>query len=306
MIDWQSTDTDELSAAAREYLELLLQEEGVDLDAAAATAAIAAISPRGAAAIELSFAQQRLWFLAQLEPESTAYNVPAALRITGSLEVAALALGLGEVVRRHEVLRTAIHTVDGRPLAAVAAAGGPFPLPVVDLSGLAADRRLAAAGGLVDRELLRPFDLARAPLLRATLVALEPAEHLVLLTLHHVVSDGWSVGILVRELGALYQAFHQRRPSPLPPLSIQYADFAVWQRHHLTGELLARLLGYWRERLTGAPPVIALPTDRPRPAVPSMRGAHRPLRLPAALGAAVDSLGLALGATPFMTLLAAV
>ncbi|HTQ80706.1 MAG TPA: condensation domain-containing protein, partial [Thermoanaerobaculia bacterium] len=306
MIDWSGADTDELSPAEREYMELLLREEGVDLESTQP------IAPRGDAAIELSFAQQRLWFLAQLEPESTVYNVPAALHLKGRLDVAALARSLGEIVARHEVLRTSLQTFEGEPLAEVAAATGVLPLAVVDLSGLGGlgelgmEVRRREAGMLADREVRRPFDLSRAPLLRATLIALGPEEHLALLTLHHIVSDGWSVGVLVREMGALYEAFRAGRPSPLPPLPVQYADFAAWQRRRLSGELLAGQLGYWRERLSGAPPVITLPTDRPRPAVQSMRGAQQPLQLPAALGEAVDALGLGEGATPFMNLLAAV
>ena len=299
MIDWSGAETDELTPEARELLERLLEEEGVDL-----AEEEGAIAPRDGAGIELSFAQQRLWFLAQLEPDSSAYNVPSALRLAGPLDVAALARSLGEVVRRHEVLRTAIHTVEGKPRAEAAAAGGLFRMPVVDLSGLAPERRLAEAGGLADREALRPFDLAKPPLLRGALVVLEPADHLVLLTLHHIVSDGWSVGVLVREMGALYEAFHRGLPSPLPPLPIQYADFAAWQRRELTGEVLERHLAYWRERLAGAPPVITLPADRPRPPVRSPRGARLPVRLPAPLGAAADALGLAEGATPYMTLVA--
>ncbi|HYG61864.1 MAG TPA: condensation domain-containing protein, partial [Thermoanaerobaculia bacterium] len=298
MIDWSNADQDELSPAAREYLELLLREEGVELDSTGT------IGPRGSAAVELSFAQQRLWFLAQLEPGSTAYNVPAALRLSGALDVAALARSLGEVVRRHEVLRTAIRTVAGQPAAEIIEMKGPFPLPLVDLSGLPPARRRGEAGGLVEREELRPFDLTHAPLLRSTIVVLGPAEHLALLTMHHIVSDGWSVGVLVREMGALYEAFRQGRPLPLPPLSIQYADFASWQRRELTGDTLARHLGYWRERLAGAPPVITLPTDRPRPPVRDLRGARLPVRLPSPLGEAADALGQLYGATPFMTLLA--
>jgi amino acid adenylation domain-containing protein/non-ribosomal peptide synthase protein (TIGR01720 family) len=300
MRDWSDTEADELSPAAREVLEMLLQEEGVDFGTAET------IAPRGTAAVELSFSQQRLWFLAQLEPESAVYNVPAALRLIGSLDIAALTMSLGEVVRRHEVLRTAIHTFEGEPLAEVAAADGQLPLPVVDLSALDAEGRHGAARDLVDREVRCPFDLAQAPLLRGTLIVLQPAEHLLLLTMHHIVSDGWSVGVLVREVGALYEACRQGRPSPLPPLPIQYADFAAWQRRRLTGELLDRQLAYWRERLAGAPPVITLPTDRPRPAVQSMRGARRLLRLPVALGEVIDTFSHAEGVTPFMTLVAAV
>src|SRR5580693_2547829 len=297
-------DADELSAEQRALFDLLLQQETAEIGAALEPI------PRRADAGEapLSLPQQRLWFLAQLEPASSAYNMHAALRTTGALDLSALARSLGEIVRRHEVLRTAIGNVEGRPLARVVAAdrlSRALPLPLVDLSGLASGRRLAAAGELIDDEGLRPFDLARAPLLRGLVIALQPREHLLSLTLHHIVSDGWSVAILVREVGELYASFQGGGLSPLPSLPIQYADFAVWQRQQLSGRLES-LLGHWRERLNGAPPVVSLPTDRPRPAVRSLRGGRLPLEFPAGLGAAVDALGLADGATPFMTLLALV
>jgi hypothetical protein len=289
--------TDELSAEQRELFERLLASDDVELGAE-----VEAIPRRqDSAEIALSFAQQRLWFLAQLEPESAVYNVPAALRLAGPLDVAALGRSLSEVVRRHEVLRTAIFIVDGAPRAVVANGSETVPLPVVDLSGLASERRLATAGRLAQRAARSPFNLARAPLLHGILLALEPGLYLGSLTMHHIVSDGWSVGVLVREVGALYEAFRQGLPSPLPELPIQYADFAAWQRQRLTGELLNRQLAYWRAQLTGAPPVLALPTDRPRPAVPTGRGANRLLRLPTALGEAVDALGAATGGSPVIS-----
>ncbi|HZF12188.1 MAG TPA: amino acid adenylation domain-containing protein, partial [Thermoanaerobaculia bacterium] len=254
----------------------------------------------------LSFAQQRLWFIHQLDPESPAYNVPAAIELTGRLDRAALAAALGEVVARHEVLRTTFPAVEGRPVARVAAPGG-FSLPLIDLQGLPEEERAEAVRRLGAEEAERPFDLARGPLLRAALLRPSAEEHVLLLDLHHIAFDGWSVGVLVRELAALYAAHAastEGSPSPLPPLVVQYADFAAWQRDWLRGAVLDAQLGYWRERLAGAPAALALPTDRPRPAVRSGRGAVQPVRLPATLAGALAALARREAATLFMVLLA--
>jgi amino acid adenylation domain-containing protein/non-ribosomal peptide synthase protein (TIGR01720 family) len=261
--------------------------------------------------VPLSFAQERLWFLDQLEGPSAQYNMPAALALSGDLRLPALARALDEVVRRHEVLRTTFGAADGRPFQVVHA-GYPQASPrwpLVDLSRLAGRRGGSGAGDgaladLARREARRPFDLARGPLARATVVRRGPGEHVLLLTLHHAVADGWSMGVLVRELSALYAAFAAGRPSPLPDLAVQYADFALWQREWLQGAAMEERLAYWLERLDGLPPSLDLPTDRPRPAVLSSRGGHRPLRLPAALAAGLDRLARRSGATPFMTVLA--
>src|SRR5882724_10345567 len=259
--------------------------------------------------LPLSFAQQRLWFLDQLEPGSPFYNIPAALRVDGPLAVPVLALSLGEIVRRHEALRTVFVAREGAPTQVIQAPA-PFALPVVDLSGLAAAEREARAQALTGEEAGRPFDLGAlhgGPLLRGRLLLLaEGAEgdHVVLLTVHHIVSGGWSMGILVRELAALYAAFSAGQPSPLPELPVQYADFAVWQRSWLVGEVLAREVSFWRAQLAGLPPLLELPTDRPRPAVQSFRGATRPVGLPAALTRQARSLARREGATLFMVLLA--
>ena len=212
--------------------------------------------------LPLSFAQQRLWFLDQLEPGSRVYNLPVTVELRGRLDPASLAAALGEVVRRHEALRTTFRTVAGEPVQVVAEDSGFIP-PLIDLQGLPGRgeaSRLAAA------EARRPFDLGCGPLLRAALLRLGAEEHVVLMTMHHIVSDGWSMGVLVRELGALYAAFTARLPSPLPELAIQYADFAAWQRQYLSGERLAAELGWWRGQLAGMSPVLELPVDHPRPA----------------------------------------
>ncbi|HVO10122.1 MAG TPA: amino acid adenylation domain-containing protein [Vicinamibacteria bacterium] len=253
---------------------------------------------------ELSFAQQRLWFFDQLQPQSAAYNLFLPLRHRGALDPDALGRALREVVRRHEVLRTRFHAVGGRPVAEVDAEPS-VALPLVDLSDLAGADGEAAARRLAREENARPFDLARGPLLRAKLLRLRADDHLLLLTMHHIVSDGWSMGVLVRELGRLYEAFRAGCPSPLPELAIQYADFAAWQRRWLEGGALAEQLAYWRRRLQGSPPVLELPTDRPRPAVQSFRGAVTRRALGRALSEEVRALGSGEGASLFMTLLAA-
>jgi amino acid adenylation domain-containing protein len=256
--------------------------------------------------LPLSYAQERLWFLDQWSPGGFAYNVPQAVRLAGGLDRTALARGLTEVVRRHETLRTAFPVADGgRPIQVIGPPPAVVPLPLVDLAGLPADSREPAARALVAAEAQRPFDLARGPLLAAFLLRLEGREHVLLLNLHHIVSDGWSTGVLIRELGALYQAFVAEQPSPLPELPLQYADFAQWQRRWLSGDTLAQHLAYWRERLAGAPGLLELPADRPRPPVQSFRGASLFFTLETPLSETLRSLAQREGATLFMVLLAA-
>ncbi|HEX3528164.1 MAG TPA: non-ribosomal peptide synthase/polyketide synthase [Thermoanaerobaculia bacterium] len=259
--------------------------------------------PAGAGA-PLSFAQERLWFLAQLQPASPAYNIPAAVRLRGRLDVAALAATLTEVLRRHEVLRTSFPESDGRPVQQVAPAM-PFPLPVVDLRGMAAGEREPEARRRMAAEARQPFDLARGPVLRAVLLVLGETDHLLLLTLHHIVSDGWSTGVFVREVGSLYPAFAMGGTSPLPELPVQYADYAWWQRSRLTGEVMAAHLSWWRGQLGDRPPVLELPAGRPRPATEVSRAASEPFALAEDLTEGLLSLGRAQGATLFMSALAA-
>ncbi|WP_437630406.1 non-ribosomal peptide synthase/polyketide synthase [Sorangium sp. So ce854] len=274
-------------------------------------------------ALPLSFAQQRLWFLAQLAPDSAFYNVAGAVRVEGPLDGAALEESFQEIVRRHEALRTTFAAVDGAPRQVIAPpdARARLPFERVDLRALPAPDRDAAVRRRAAEEARRPFDLARGPLARATLLQLADAEHVLLLTMHHIVSDGWSVGVLLRELSALYDALRRggsgERPSPLPALEVQYADFALWQRRWLTEELLEAQLGYWRRQLGGADgaasaasprgpvPALELPTDRPRPAAQTFRGAAQAVRLPADLSARLRALCRREGVTPFMALLAA-
>jgi len=263
--------------------------------------------------LPLSFAQQRLWFLHQMEPESPFYNIPAGVRLTGALDVDALRRALGEIVHRHESLRTTfaatadgsvqvVHPQGDRGQGTGDGEHGGFHLPVYDLR---ADPDAEAEARRIARmEAETPFDLTRDLLLRAVLVRVAEDEHLLVLNLHHVAGDGWSVGVLFRELAALYAAFRAGEPSPLPDLPVQYADFAVWQREWLREEVLEAQLAYWRGRLAGAPAVLELPTDRPRPATQSYRGAVVPFDVPAGLAARLREAARRADATPFMVLLA--
>ena len=255
-------------------------------------------------AFPCSFAQERLWFLDQLFPGSPLYNIPAALRLSGALDVEALTRGLNEIVARHESLRTTIVAVDGQPLQFIDRRAS-VSLPVVDLGGLPQSEREGRARRLVEEEARRPFDLARGPLLRAGLLRLDEEDHVLLLTMHHIVSDEWSSGIFYGELATLYEAFRAGRPSPLGELPIQYADFAIWQREWLQGEVLEAQLSYWMEQLGGVPALLELPTDRPRRAEQTDRGGWESLGLPREVSERLRALGREEGATPFMTHLAA-
>ncbi|WP_437681732.1 amino acid adenylation domain-containing protein [Sorangium sp. So ce131] len=261
--------------------------------------------PRGDAPPAMSFAQERLWFLQQLDPESPAYNMAAAVRLSGDLDREALHGCLCEVVRRHEALRATFATdADGSGVQRIAPAVA-LPLPVFDLSGMPEAEREGALARVAREEAERPFDLAEGPLVRSALVRLGATEHVWLLGMHHIVSDDWSIGVFVREVSALYAAFAAGRPSPLPPLPIQYADHARWQRQALSGEALERELAYWTRQLPGIPGALELPADRPRPAAQSFRGGEVPVVLPAELAQALRALSLRENATLFMTLLAA-
>ncbi|HZW34326.1 MAG TPA: amino acid adenylation domain-containing protein, partial [Isosphaeraceae bacterium] len=252
--------------------------------------------------LPLSFAQQALWFLDRLTPQAPTFNVPAAVRITGPLDVPALERSFHEILRRHEALRTAFPAADGRPVPVIAPSLAP-PLTPVDLSTLDEAERTECARRLAVEESRRPFDLAAGPLIRAQVLRLDDQEHVILLTMHHIITDGWSMGVAARELAALYEAYTTGSASPLAELPIQYADYAAWQRAYLQGEVLAGLLAYWSERLAGLNP-LELPTDRPRPAVRSGRGDVRFFDLSPELAAGLRDLSRREGATLFMTLLA--
>ncbi len=251
--------------------------------------------------LPLSFAQQRLWLVDRIEPGSPAYNMPFALRLRGALDADALRASLDALVRRHETLRTTFAERGGEPVQVIHAPA-PVALPVVDLRGVRPAER--EAGRLAAEEALRPFDLARGPLLRGALLRLGGDDHVLCLNLHHIVSDGWSMGVLVREVSALHAAFSRGEAPRLPELPVQYADFAVWQRLWLRGETLEAQIGYWKERLRGAPPLLEIPTDRPRAARPGAQAASHAFAFPPRLSERVRELSRGEGATLFMTLLA--
>ncbi len=252
-------------------------------------------------AAPLSSMQERLWFLAQLSPQNTAYNLAIPLRLLGPLHEAALARALQEIVRRHDVLRASFPAVDGVPRQVIAPVFD-LPLPLVDLCHLPTEARAEQVQAILEQERAQLFDLSSGPLLRALLLRFDDQDHLLMLDVHHIVFDGWSAGVLGRELAMLYSAFADDQPSPLPPLPIQYTDFARWQQEHLRGEVLAQHLAYWHAALVDAPLVLDLPTDRPRLPIQSGQGAAVPLVLPADLTGALTTLSHRTGCTLFMTL----
>ncbi|MFP2932073.1 amino acid adenylation domain-containing protein, partial [Pyxidicoccus sp. 3LG] len=254
--------------------------------------------------LPLSFAQQRLWVVDQLQPGSSNYNIGTALRMEGRLDAEALRRALEHLVSRHEALRTTFMLKAGQPVQ-VLHPHVAWTLPLTDLGALPADAREAEARRLATEEAVRPFDLATGPLLRTRLIRLDAGEHVLVLVLHHIVSDGWSMGVLVREVVAGYEAFASGTSPALPPLPVQYADFAAWQRQWLQGDVLTREVAWWKEQLSGAPQVLDLTTDKPRPAIRSPRGAIVPVHLDRELSERLVSFARQEGATPFMVLLAA-
>ncbi|BDA68754.1 hypothetical protein CAL7716_029200 [Calothrix sp. PCC 7716] len=253
--------------------------------------------------LPLSFAQQRLWFLAQLEPDSPFYNIPAAVRLQGLLNIEALQQSFNSIVRRHEALRTNFQTREGQAVVIISQEN-PLTLSIFDISDLPQNQQEAEIKQQAAQEAQQPFDISSDLLLRVKLLRLGEQEHIVLLTMHHIVSDGWSIGVLVEELATLYQVFCNGQPSPLPPLSIQYVDFAAWQRQWLQGQALETQLSYWLKQLENAPKVLELPTDHPRPAIQTFRGATYSFELSKELSVALNKLSQQQGTTLFMTLLA--
>ncbi|BDI19846.1 hypothetical protein ANSO36C_56480 [Nostoc cf. commune SO-36] len=256
------------------------------------------------AELALSYAQQRLWFLDQFEPDSPFYNMPLALHLAGTLNVAALEQSLQEIIIRHEALRTNFITVDGKPSQIIQTESS-WTVSIVDLKHLSTTEREIATQQLAQQEAIQPFNLATQALVRAILVMQSETEHVLLLCMHHIVSDGWSMGVFVQELVALYNAYSQSHLSPLTPLPIQYADFALWQRQWLQGEVLQSQLTYWQKQLASAPALLSLPTDRPRPAVQTYNGTHQYFALSLELTSKLTKLSQEQGVTLFMTLLAA-
>ena len=254
--------------------------------------------------LPVSFAQQRLWFLDRLEPQQGVYNIPRAVRLRGTLDVEALRGALDVIVERHEALRTTFASADGVPSQRVTTPR-PVDLRIVDLGAWPAAEREAEARCLLGEAAMRPFDLASDLMLRASLARLDADDHVLLLVLHHIAADGWSMGILSRELSALYESFTAGRAPELRPLPIQYADYAVRQRQSLTGAVLETQISYWRHRLADAPPVLELPYDRPRPPLQTYRGASTSFALPGSLTEALRTLSRGEGVTLFMVLLSA-
>jgi amino acid adenylation domain-containing protein len=299
--------TDHLSEKKRQLLELLLAERrGQRAERAAGAATPPATIPRRAqvSPAPVSFAQQRLWFIDQLTPGTPIFNIPAAVRIHGELDRAIFERALAEVVRRHETLRTRFAAEEGQPRQVIDPVAA-LEVPLLDLSDLPPERQMERVKELITTDCQRSFDLARCPLVRVTLLHLGPADHVLIVMMHHIIGDVWSVRVLMKELAHLCSAFMRRQPSPLPVLPVQYADYAVWHRDWLRGENYERELGYWKERLAGMPPELRLPFDRPRPPLQSQWGAKYFFHLRAGLPEALRALGRRAGASLFMVLLAA-
>jgi len=286
-----------LADLARRVEAALLADRGLAAPPLRAASSAGGDSP-------LSFAQERHWVLQQLDPESPLYNIRGLLRAAGTLRLDVLEAALREVLCRHEVLRASFPVTGDGPVQRV----GPVPpvaIPLVDLRAIPGAERESAGAAWANQIGLLPFALDRAPVLRLAALRLDDRDHLLVLVLHHIVADRWTIRILLRDLAVLYSAFAEGRPSPLPPLGLQYADFARWQREWMQGEVLDRQLAYWREALAGAPPVLDLSIARPRPARPTGRSARVPVELPAGLGTRLEELSRRQGCTLFQTWLLA-
>jgi len=265
----------QISAAKRALLAKYLRGELAEQSASPRT-----IAPRPPGATpQLSFAQERLWFLDQLNPESALYNVPLAVRLSGPLDPKAIEQSVNEIVRRHESLRTTFQNVEGQPVPVVAPRLE-VELQLRDLSSLPDHEREASAQSLLHKEGATPFDLTHGPLIRTTLVKLSERQHVFLVVMHHITSDGWSLVLFFKELSAIYKAISRGEDNPLSDLDVQYADYAAWQREWLQGDVLERQLSYWTRQLGGELPVLQLPTDRLRPAMQTFSGAREWLVLP--------------------------
>jgi len=287
-----------LSPARRELLSLLLAKRGIRTEPAEGIP-----KRRESGPCPLSFAQEQIWFFEQFEPGTAVYNIAHAVRLTGRLNLTALSQTFNEILRRHEILRTGFTSIEGKSVQSVSPATE-LPLPVRDLSHLAPAEREIQAARLIDEESQRLFDLTKGPLLRCLVLRLASAEHLAVLCMHHIASDGWSIGVLLREIAGLYESFSSGRPPVLPELTVQYADFAQWQRQQLEGKLLNDL-DYWKSQLEGATTTLNLPTSQPRPSVQTFRGAREKLVLSMALSRALRELGRQHGVTIFMLMLGA-
>jgi hypothetical protein len=295
----QSTSTGSLSPMKRRLLSLLLAKKGIRLGE------LQTVWPRGNdLPCRLSFAQERIWFFEELEPGTAAYNVPAAVRLTGALNLEALRQSLAEILRRHETLRTIFQPTERGPVQTL---GPPvqLPLSLFDMRGVCRVESEAQLTTRIRREIERPFCLSVGPLLRWCVWRLDEDEYIALLVTHHIASDGWSIHLLFGEIAALYEAFSEGRPSPLPELPIQYSDFAHWQREWFRGEVLESHLDYWKKQLGHAPADVGFPTDRPRPATRTFGGARHRVVLSPALVDSLKQLSLQEDVTLFMLMLAA-
>src|ERR1051326_1357556 len=295
------SNTTELSETKRVLLEKYLR--GTSPQTVTGVESIARRAP--GKPVPLSFGQQQLWLLAQLIPDTPVYNESVTVHMPGPLDVAALEQSLNEILRRHESWRTGFPIVDGQP-AQMIHSSLQFSLSPVDLRQMPRHEREAEALRIATEDAQQPFDLVHGPLLRATLVRLDDMDHRLFITLHHIIFDGVTIyQVFLPELRALYEAFATGQPSPLPELPIQYADFAVWQREWLQGKVLTDQLAYWKKQLEGAPATLELPTDRPRPSLPTYRGRVQSFALPQSLTNALRTLSSGEGSTLYMTLTAA-
>lgn len=291
---------DDFSADKLELLALLLEEEGIE------ASTTETIPPRKTNDnLPLSYAQQRLWFLQQLEPDNPFYNIPSALRLQGSLNVSILESCFNQIIQRHESLRTKFSSIDGQPVQIIEPELN-LTLPIIDLSNLSVKEKEVEAQRLIDKEAQTPFNLAIPPLLRSCLLRLDDGEYILIFTMHHIVSDGWSTDILVSEIITLYKNLTcAHRASILPQLPIQYADYAIWQRQWLQKEVLTKQLDFWQQQLADIPSILPLPLDKPRPHIQSYRGTKQAFVISAKLTNALKSLSQRENCTLFMILLAA-
>ncbi|MGZ4031469.1 MAG: condensation domain-containing protein, partial [Tumebacillaceae bacterium] len=282
-----------------ELMALLLEEEGFELEQEEQ------IPPRDPSVTPmLSYSQQRLWFVFQLEPENPAYNISSDVRITGEADVEILERCFNEIIRRHEVLRTTFHNDNGVPVQQFHD-DVKLTIPVIDLSDLPEAERKAEVDRLLTKEVTTPFDLTVAPLMRLTLLKLGENESVLSLSIHHIVSDGWSSGVFINEMAALYEAYTAGKPSPLPELAIQFADFAHWHRNWFVGDVAEEMTAYWKQQLSGELPVLNLPSDRPRPLGTSFGGAMYKFSISEEIKQKLAKLGHSEEATMFMILLTA-
>src|SRR3569832_1511455 len=287
-----------LSNEDLDLLAYVLAEEGVEVDD---LPQIARREPW--VEIPLSFAQQRLWFLEQLQPGNPVYHLPTAIRVMGPLNLAALEKTFAALVSRHEILRTTFKPVNGSPQQVIAPPSA-VSLPLIDLMVFPVAERETESNRLISEEILRPFDLTSGPLLRTLIIRLKDDEHIVVITMHHIISDGWSSSVLVGDIGALYEAFVTGQSSTLADLPLQYGDYVLWQREWLQGEVLESQLGYWRKQVSNLQ-MLELPLDHSRPPVQTFRGAKHRIKIRLPILEALSELGRSENATPFMVVLAA-